>query len=189
MRVLWAAAELGLEYEHIPFDWQDPALKTPEFLAISPMGEVPTIVDDGFALTESMAILLYLAKRYGRSGPEPLYPGDLAEEADVWRWALWAQAALEPWVMRDAQVAEIRANAGATVDRELARGLTALERHLSGSPWLAAQHFTVADMCVAAALSPSRAALLDFAPYPAARDWLTRCYARPAALATRARFG
>lgn len=69
LRVLWMAAELGLEYEHVPLAFDDPALKQPAFLRINPAGAIPAIVDDGFALSESLAINLYLAKRSGAHGP------------------------------------------------------------------------------------------------------------------------
>ena len=108
MRVLWMATELGLEYTHVPLAFNDPCLKQPDFLRINPAGAVPALVDDGFALAESLAINLYLAKRYGIAGPTPLYPSTLQGEADVWRWSLWVQGHLEPWVQRDALLEGLR---------------------------------------------------------------------------------
>lgn len=87
MRVLWMAAELGLTYEHIPLEYNDPKLKQSEFLQINPAGTIPTIVDGDFALSESLAINLYLGKMYGRVGSIPLYPNTVEEEAKVWRWS------------------------------------------------------------------------------------------------------
>ena len=51
LRVLWMAAELGLDYTHDPIAFDDPALKSPAFLRLNPAGAIPTIEDDGFALT------------------------------------------------------------------------------------------------------------------------------------------
>src|SRR5258708_34641103 len=85
MRVLWMAAELGLEFEHDPVAFDDPRLKSEAFLRLNPAGAIPTIEDDGFALSESLAINLYLAKRHDLGG---LYPAALADEAHVWRWSL-----------------------------------------------------------------------------------------------------
>ncbi len=83
MRTLWLVEELDLEYEHRPLAWDEPALKSEAFLRINPAGSIPTIVDDGFALAESMAIALYLGKKYGAGGEAPLYPPDLESEARV----------------------------------------------------------------------------------------------------------
>src|SRR5260221_14770536 len=65
-RTLWMPKELGLEYENIPIDFANDATRTPEYLRINPNGHVPTIDDDGVILWESMAINLYLAKKYSR---------------------------------------------------------------------------------------------------------------------------
>jgi glutathione S-transferase len=186
MRVLWAAAELGLAYDHVALEWSDPALKDADFLKLNPAGAIPTIVDDGFALSESLAIILYLAKKFG--GP-PLYPGTQEGEADVWRWALWAQGALEPWVQGDVALRELQVAAAAHIPARVDAGLQVLERGLADRAWLCGCEFSVADLGVAAILSPTRAARLDLAAYPGVQDWLTRCYARPACVAARKRYG
>jgi glutathione S-transferase len=188
MRTLWLAEELGLRYEHRPLEWNDPALKSDEFLRLNPAGSIPTIVDGGFALAESMAIGLYLGKKYGSEGVAPLYPEGLEGEARAWRWSFWAQAHLEPWVQRDVMLTDqldvIRQAAAPLVQR----ALSALDRTLAEQPWLAAGHFTVADLNVAGVLSPSRATHLDLTPYPRASHWLAACYDRPAARSARSRF-
>ena len=188
MRTLWAAEELGLEYELRPIGWDDPWLKSPEFLAINPAGTIPAIVDDGFALAESLAINLYLARKYGGVGEAALYPADLEDEAGTWRWSLWAQGSLEPWVQRDLLWRQALAPIREAAAPLLARALALLDGELAGRPWLIAGRFTVADLNVAAVLSPSRASELDLMSYPAVRDWLARCYGRPAARAVRARY-
>jgi glutathione S-transferase len=188
MRVLWTAAELGLDYAHVPLAFDDPALKTPAFLALNPAGAVPTIVDDGFALSESLAINLYLTKTYGTAGARPLYPRTKEGEASAWRWSLWAQAHLEPWVQQDALLASLRAAVGETARTVVEPALGLLDRVLDDRTWLLGDDFTVADLNVAGVLSPSRAARLDLTDFAKLRDWLARCYGRPAAVATRARF-
>src|SRR5918911_2830736 len=85
IRVLWMLGELGLPYEHIDSLPRSPETRTPEYRALNPNGRVPTIDDDGFILSESMAINLYLAKKH-RS---PLYPSDPKHEALAWQWSLW----------------------------------------------------------------------------------------------------
>jgi glutathione S-transferase len=187
-RVLWMATELGLEFQHVPLAADDPALKQPEFLRVNPAGAIPAIVDDGFALAESLAINLYLAKKYGAGLPEPLYPESLTGEAEAWRWSLWAQQHLEPWIQRDALLADARAALGDHAAAAVAHALGLLDGVLSARDWLVGPRFSVADLNVAAVLSPSRARELDLTPYARVRDWLGRCYARPAAVAARNRF-
>ena len=188
MRVLWTAEELGLDYVHVPLGWDDPALKQPAFLRINPAGAIPAMDDDGFVLAESLAINLYLAKTYGRGAPTPLYPADPRAEAQVWRWSLWAQGQLEPWVQQDALLAAFRAAAADHTRAAIARSLETLERVFADADWLVGGLFTVGDLNVAAVLSPSRARTLDLEPYPRLRSWLARCYGRPAAVETRRRF-
>jgi glutathione S-transferase len=188
MRVLWTAAELDIEYRHVPYEFDDPALKAPEFLRINPAGAIPAIVDDGVAVAESLAINLYLAKKYGTCGPEALYPERLADEAQAWRWTLWAQGHLEPWVQRDAQLAELRAAIGGRARGVVHTALAVLNAALTKRDWLVADRFTIADLNVAAVLSPSRTANLDLSAHPDVGRWLVRCYARPAAVAVRQKF-
>ena len=185
MRTLWMAEELGLTYEHRPLAWDDPSLKTAEFLKLNSAGAIPAIVDDGFALSESMAINLYLAKTYGGGG---LYPASTQQEAECWKWSLWAQAHLEPWLQRDERVLRVRNLAPDGWQALAHTALSTLERELSKQGWLVGEAFTVADLNVAGVLSPSRAGTINLAPYPQVRDWLARCYARPAAQAVRSRF-
>lgn len=188
MRNLWMAAELGLDYVHIPYAWDEPKLKEPTFRALNPAGTIPTIVDDGVVLSESLAINLYLAKKHGARLTPPLYPATAEGEAQAWRWTLWVQGHLEPWVQRDALMLDLREAIGRHADETVAKALTTLDRALADRAWLIADHFTVADMNVACVLSPSRAAHLDLKPHPHVDRWLQACYSRAAAVATRAKF-
>jgi glutathione S-transferase len=182
MRVLWAAHELALDFTHCPYGVDDPILKTPTFLAINPAGSIPAIDDDGFKLGESLAIILYLSKKYGRP---PFYPETLEGEADIWRWALWAQAHFEPWVQGDILLKDLIAQIGELAKPILERSCSHLETTLTGRPWILGNDFTAADLVVAAVLSPSRAAKLPLDRFPRILDWHIRCYARPAAVKTR----
>ena len=93
-RTLWMAGELGLPYEHVKVNFADGGTRRPEYLAINPNGHIPAIDDDGFRLWESMAINLYLAKKYG-SGAGGLYPQSLEDEARVWQWSFWGMTEVE----------------------------------------------------------------------------------------------
>lgn len=188
MRVLWMATELGLEYTHVPHGFDDPVLKQPEFLALNPAGAIPTIVDDGFPLSESLAINLYLSKKYGRGEPTRLYPSTPQGEADAWRWSLWAQGHLEPWVQKDRLLADLIEAIGDRARGMIESALSVLERALDERAWLGGEHFGVADLNVAGVLSPSRSTPLDLSRYARVAGWLERSYSRPAARAVRRRF-
>jgi glutathione S-transferase len=191
MRVLWAATELGLGFKNVPVTFEDQRLKQADYLKINPSGRMPAIEDDGFALSESLTINLYLAKKFGTGGLEPLYPESLQEEAKIWQWSFWALAEM------DTLLETIRAhrsflpsserdeNLAIEAERKLQRPLRVLEAAISESSYLVRPHFTIADLNVAAVLSPSRTSTIDLAVYPGIRAWLSRCFTRPAAVAAR----
>src|SRR3984885_16056641 len=85
-RALWVAEELGIPYEHRPVEIGDAGARMPEFLALNPNGRLPGIVDGDFVLPESLAITLYLAKKYS-SGK--LYPGSPHGEALARQGRFW----------------------------------------------------------------------------------------------------
>ena len=188
MRTLWIAEELRLKYEHIPVAWDDPWLKSPEFLQLNPSGAVPTIDHDGFVLGESLAINMYLAKAFGGNSAEALYPSTNRDEGEAWCWTLWAQAHLEPWVRQDGGMPVYSGEMANVATREAHDGLRHLEAALSKATWLVGNYFSVADLNVACVMSPSRVGPLDMSDYPNITDWLKRCYGRPAARSCRTRF-
>lgn len=84
-KVLWAADEMGLAHEHEVWGKPDRDPNVPEFLAMNPNGTVPVVVDDGFVLWESNAIMRYFA---GKAGSD-LLPGEARERALVDQWLTW----------------------------------------------------------------------------------------------------
>lgn len=187
-RTLWMAGELGIPYEHVKIDFADGGTRRPEYLAINPNGHVPAIDDDGFKLWESMAINLYLAKKYG-SGIG-LYPQSLEDEARVWQWTFWGMTEIErpalttllnrigPEDRRDAAAAD-------EAERALAAPLKVLDTAVAGSPYLLGDKFTVADLNVASILAWARQARVNLTAVPKAEMWLKACHDRPAAQAAR----
>jgi glutathione S-transferase len=182
------AKELGLEFEHMPLV----ELKHPAFLKINPAGRIPAIDDNGFTLSESLAINLYLARKYGDRATPSLTPASLEEEARIWQWSSWAMTDLEiplttvhlhrgfyPPEKRDAKAAE-------AAEAQVQRPLAMLESVLAKSPHLLGSRFTVADLNVACVLSASRVALIDLAAFPKVAGWAKSCHDRPAQLAARA---
>jgi glutathione S-transferase len=186
-RTLWLAKELGLDYDNVMIGTSGESREA-SFLAINPNGHIPTIDDDGFILSESMAINLYLAKKHALG---TLYPTALADEARTWQWSLWGITEIERPVLtamfnrailpedkRDAALAD-------AAEKEMQAPLRVLDGAVSQTPYLIGSDFTVADLNVASILSWARPARIDMAPFPKVADWLGRCALRPAAKAAR----
>jgi glutathione S-transferase len=91
LRVLWALEEMQVQFELAGMDHPAHDLNTEAYRRLSPFEQIPSIDDDGLVLSESAAILVYLAKKSGR-----LIPGDRAGEAQVVRWCFAAMSSVEP---------------------------------------------------------------------------------------------
>lgn len=186
IRTLWMAMELNVPYEHLDYAPRSPDTRTPAFLALNPNGSVPVIDDDGFVLSESMAINMYLAKKHGSA----LYPSDPKAEALTWQWSLWETDRLDRqlvnYVNHSSGLPEAQRNK-AVADAawaEVVPALTTLNGVLAKTQWLASDAFSVADLNVASALY--RGLSMDLGQWPAVKEWLERCWARPAAKKARA---
>jgi glutathione S-transferase len=186
IRTLWMAAELGLQYEQTDLLPRSLGTRTPEFLAMNANGRVPVIDDDGFILSESMAINFYLAKKHG----SPLYPADPRNEALAWQWSLWETDRLDRQIVNYAnhttalpEAERNKAIADAAWE-EIVPALDVLDGALAKSQWLAGPAFSVADLNVAGALY--RGLFMDLSRWPHVQAWLQRCWDRPAARKARA---
>lgn len=177
-RVLWMAKELDIEFEHQPTDWRTCG-KDPDYLAINPAGSIPCLKENDFILAESMAINLYLARKYPK-----LWPSEERDQAAALQWSFWAATSLEEpynqwadhqhWLSPQFRKPEL---ATAAMD-DLERPLNRLETALSNDSWLLNGRFTVADLNVASVICfPSGAPL---ARWPHVRSWLSSCVQRPA---------
>lgn len=84
MRALWLLHELGLPFELTLLPFSMEALRTPAYLAISPLGRVPCLVDAGVAIFESGAITQYLCERY-----DPVGLGRAVDDPERTQWLIW----------------------------------------------------------------------------------------------------
>lgn len=186
IRALWMAEELGLAYEHVPIHYRDDpdgplGKNNPAFRRANPLGRVPAIDDDGFALWESMAINLYLARKHDRG----LWPATVEGEGLAFQWSFFAVTEIDPdinaWAANAIVLPEDKrdpAKAQAALER-LQRPLAVVDAALAHRPYLAGGAFSVADLNLAAALF--RARRMDHAARPNLARWLADCFARPAA--------
>ena len=186
MRTLWMLGELGLDYDHKDYLPRAPETRTAEFRALNPNGRVPVIDDDGFVLSESMAINLYLAKKH----KSPLYPSDPRNEALAWQWSLWETDRLDRQIVNyvrhttEFPEAERKKEIAEAAWQQVTESFDVLEAALAKAEWLAGPAFSVGDLNVAAALY--RALSIDTGKWPRTQAWLRRCWERPAAQRARA---
>ncbi|HEX7945645.1 MAG TPA: glutathione S-transferase family protein [Phenylobacterium sp.] len=143
----WILEELGLPYRVVDIDIRPGRPKSPEFLAINPMGKVPALTDDGVVVTECPAICLYLADRYGVGRLAP--PLDDPRRAPYLRWAVFATAVLEPAIYLREEKLDPRGVGWADYDT----ALNALETGLAQGPWLLGDMFSAADVALGSILS------------------------------------
>lgn len=186
LRVIWMAGELKLEYQHEDWLPRSPETQTPAYRALNANGRVPTIDDDGFILSESMAINIYLAQKHH----SPLWPADLKHQALVMQWSLWETDRLDRQIVDYVRhtvalpAAERKADIAAANWKQVTPAFDVLETSLTESTWLIGEAFTVADVNVAGALY--RALSIDLGQWPRLDHWMKRCWERPAAKAARA---
>jgi glutathione S-transferase len=175
--------ELGLPFEHVPVGFTDGSTRRPEFLAINPNGRVPVLDDDGFIVIESMAINLYLARKYGG----PLAPQDLREEALATQWSFWVVTEVEKPLLFAAANTRLFAEGSRDAEQarmaiaKLDRPLRVLDAHLAQRPWLLGERFSVADLNVATVMDLAPQCGISLSDWPRAQAWHQRCLARPEA--------
>ena len=136
--------ELGLEYQIHKIILQDQQQKEAGYLAINPNGRIPTLVDDGFAVFESGAIMIYLAEKTGR-----LMPTDVKGRSEVIQWLMFQMSGIGP-MMGQANVffRSMEEKIPAAISRyqnESRRLFEVLDRQLDHSEWLA-KNFSIADI-------------------------------------------
>lgn len=181
IRVRWTLQELGVEFESVLINLRAGEHRRPEFLALNPAGKLPVLVDGGHVLTESAAIVLYLAEKYPDG---KLLPRDPETRAQHNRWLLFAVTELEQPLWRITRNTalypkELRQPEDVKqASREFKAMAEVLERHMDGRPWVAGDSVTVADFVTAYTLDwANEFGLLG--DCPALENYMQRMYARP----------
>jgi glutathione S-transferase len=141
--------EIGLTFELRKFSTADRSNYSPEYLAVNPKGRIPTLLIDGFTLTENPAILAYLGRRYPEAD---LYPSTATEnEARCLEWLAWSSNTVhiafaqilrsERFVPSEDAYPPVQASGQVNFQRCLAE----IEAHLTRSPFAVGSQFTVVD--------------------------------------------
>jgi glutathione S-transferase len=183
IRAQWILRELDIEFEFVNVDLTKGEHLRPEFLAVNPAGKVPVLVDGDLVLTESVAIVLYLAEKHPSSG---FLPEDPRSRAEVHRWLLFTATELEQPLWRIARhtnlyPAEKRIAAEVPIARQDFLDMASvMEKHLQGRSFLVGDRATVADFVAAYTLDwANEVRLLE--DLPGLRAYMERMYARPKA--------
>ncbi|MBX3592931.1 glutathione S-transferase family protein [Sphingomonas sp.] len=184
----WMLEETGAAYDTVVIDYGP---RSPDFLAVNPMGKVPAIVHDGTVVTECAAICAYLADAFPDAGLAP----PLDRRGAYYRWLFFAAGPLEQavasrsmgWSIDDPQ------KQGMLGFGSYDRTIDVLEAAVGavGAGWLAADHFTAADLYVGAHLGwgtafgtiPRRDVFVAFVDRVQGREAAQRANAKDDALA------
>jgi glutathione S-transferase len=183
-KVRVCAGELGIPLELVNLDVAAGANKKPDYLALNPMGKVPTLVDGDFVLFESAAICAYLCSKVpGQS----LWPQEPRAQAEVLRWILWGSWHVLPWagavlverVIKPRQGQPVNEAAVAYALAELDRFLPVLEARLREHEFVAGA-FSIADIALGCGIERATVAKVDLACWARVVEWLRRLQARDA---------
>jgi glutathione S-transferase len=185
-RVRLTAAILGLEFDEQSIDFAKGEHKNPEYVALNPNGAVPTLVDGEFVLTESRAIMQYLASKKPESG---LLPRDEAMRADVTRWQFWDASHFSPTVgtFTFEKLIKPMMGIGEPDAAKIADALVAfrrwaavLDKHLTGRKFVVGDALTIADLTLASTLMYAKQTELPLAEFPHIESWFGEIAARDA---------
>jgi glutathione S-transferase len=168
---------LGIPHELIEVDLKSGAHKTPEFLALNPFGQVPVLDDDGTIISDSNAILVYLATKLGRTD---WLPQDAKGAAAVQRWLSVAagDVAFGPAAARLITVFGAKHNPDDVIARAHVL-LKRLEAHLADRDWLVGARPTIADVALYSYLSSAPEGNVDLSAYARVNAFLRRIEAQP----------
>ncbi|WP_374653328.1 glutathione S-transferase family protein [Dongia sp.] len=168
---------LGIPHELVLVDLAKGAHKAPDFLKLNPFGQVPVLDDAGAIVTDSVAILVYLAKKLRRGDWLPEEPL-AAAKVQKWLSVAAGEIAYGPAAARLITVF----GAGFRADEVLARAhnvLRQINAELSGHPFIVAAVPTVADVALYSYIASAPEGNVDLSGYPHVRDWLARIEALP----------
>ena len=181
IRVRWTLQELEVDFDATTVNLIAGEHRQPAFLKINPAGKIPALVDGDQVITESVAIVLYLADKYP---DKKLVPADPEQRAQLNRWLLFTATELEQPLWRITRhtrlYPESKRLAGdvALARDEFSAMAGVLDEHMHGRQFVAGSTVTVADFVLAYTLDwANEVRLLD--GFPPLQAYMERMYARP----------
>ena len=176
-RVRLLLSLLGLKHELVTVNLMKGEQREPWFLKLNPRGQVPTLDDDGTVVWDSMAILAYLARKYGG---ERWFTIDATEMAEVMQWL----AVMENETLYGLGKARLICKfkfPGSLEDAQLfgRKGLDVLEQRLAANQWLALDRPTIADIGCFPYVALASEGEIPLDAYPSVRGWIDRIKSLP----------
>ena len=173
LKVLYLVNHLKLKFEWVDVDIMKGESRTEAFLARNPAGQIPVIeLDDGRFLSQSNAILLYLARDSG------LVPVDEWSLANIHRWLFWEQYSHEPNIavcrFQKVYLAKSDADLDPSKVKKGNEALDLMENHLKHTDWLVGNRFTVADIALVAYTRVAEEGGFQLHNRPSIQGWITR---------------
>ncbi|MEP3198034.1 MAG: glutathione S-transferase [Lentilitoribacter sp.] len=170
-RALVFAKLAGIAHEAIFVDLAAGEHKTPKFLEMNPNGQVPVLEDGNVVISDSNAILVYLARQYAPNW----MPSDAAGEANVQRWLTLAAGE----IAFGSCAARLITVFGAPLDADFAASIATnamkkLESGLEGREWLVGTRPTIADVAAYSYTAHAPEGNISLDPYPNVRAWIER---------------
>jgi glutathione S-transferase len=168
---------IGVAHDLVEVDLAKGAHKAPDFLKLNRFGQVPVLDDDGTVIADSNGILVYLAKKFGKTDWLPETP---IAAAAVQRWLSVAagQIAYGPAAARLITVFGAPYNAEEVINRAHAV-LKLINEELAGQSWIAGAKPTIADVSLYSYVARAPEGNVDLSPYAEVRSWLSRVEALP----------
>lgn len=184
-KVRWALEELGQAYETNVLDLAKGEQRRADYLALNPNGKVPTLVDDGFILWESDAILWYLAETRGRG---TLLPERARDQAIVQQWMCWNAYHLADGTYRARVLRMTALRTSTPLDQERHREIVAgaaptlaiLDRHLARHEMVAGERLSIADIALAMNVTFGVEEGVTLANFDNTRRWFEQLASRAA---------
>jgi glutathione S-transferase len=173
---LWLMEETGQPYERVLTDITTGAQKTPEFLAINPMGKVPAIKDGEAVLGEAAAICAYVAERIPEAKLAP--PLGDPRRAKYLQWLFFSPSCIEPALIQIFTKIEVPPSTAAW--GSATQVFDTLDAALEKGPWILGETFCAADIMIGSALNFAVRLFKMVPPRPSFDRYIDRCVARPA---------
>jgi glutathione S-transferase len=173
---LWLMEETGQPYERVLTDITAGAQKTPEYLAINPMGKVPALKDGDATMAEAAAICAYVAERYPEAGLAPALGDPM--RAKYLYWLFFAPSCIEPAMVQVATKIEMNSMSAGWGDAQ--RVFDVLDAALAKGPWILGENFSAADIAIGSGLNFAVRLFKMVPSRPSFDAYIARCMARPA---------